>query len=140
FARLGGEHLRFLGGKGDDALSLFFRVVLSAPVFGEHFLGFVSQVACFRELLGNCRRARIKRARNLLMHAEIEHHTEEDEERYGDPEFRFGDGFHGHSLRAAATAAETSGLAGGAPLSRWTIFLAGSAPPPLTPLCADSLA
>src|SRR5262245_2894714 len=140
FPRLGGEDLRLLGGKGDDALGFVRRLALFAAIIGEYLLGLVAQAARLFQLLADQRGAGIEGGRDLLVHAEIEDHADKDEERYGDPEFRLGEKFHGHSLRAAETARATSGLAGAMPISRRTISAAVSEATASTSLSAKVLA
>ena len=88
FPRLGGERLRLLGGKGDDAVGLARGLALLAAIIGEHLLGLFPQAARLFQLLGDLRGARIEERGDLLVHAEIEQRAEKDEEGDGDPEFR----------------------------------------------------
>ena len=70
------------------------HVALLAAIIGEHLGGFFAQALGLFELLGDGSGAGVEHGGELLVHAEIKHAADEQEERYRDPEFRLEDEFH----------------------------------------------
>ena len=99
-AGFGGEDLGFLGGEVDDGFRLLDHVALLAAIIGQHLRGLFAQALGLFELLGDGSGAGVERGGELLVHAEIKHAADEQEERYRDPEFRLEDEFHGSSPSA----------------------------------------
>src|SRR5262245_28109410 len=138
--RLGGEDLGLFGGEADDRLRLLGDIALLASVIIEHLLGLFAQALRLVEFLGDGGGSRVECGGDLLVHAEIEHGSDEEEERYRDPEFGLEQEFHRHSFRAAPTACSISALAGATPMRRRTMSVATSAATALTSFIAEALA
>ncbi len=116
-ACLRSKGLCLLGGERDDVVHLSDDIAQLAPVVSEQLFRLLPEPARLLELFADPKRAGIERARDFLMDAEIDEHTDEDEERYRDPEFGLVDELHGHHANnsggpsAVFTVSVTSGSA-----------------------------
>ena len=102
------EDFGFILGLGDDGCSLVNGFLLPALEAGEQLLGLFAQAPRFGDLIGNALGARVQLLGDQAGNADIDHHTDDDEERQGDPEggLVWMDPVEIHDVRPLATVAD----------------------------------